>query len=72
MGNHTHPGPNTFSFQDGDVNRLLSVTSGSGIGTSASGAHAHALTFSVAGSGENGVGKNLPPYYSLAFIMQIE
>lgn len=40
------------------------------ITTSANGAHGHSLAISTAGSGETGVGKNLPPYYALAFIMQ--
>jgi hypothetical protein len=30
------------------------------------------MTLSLAGTGENGVGKNLPPYYALAYIMQVD
>ena len=37
----------------------------------AGGSHAHSITLGIAGEGEDGLGKNLPPYYALAYIMQI-
>jgi len=35
------------------------------------GSHSHAATISTAGIGENGTGKNLPPYFALCYIQQI-
>ena len=35
------------------------------------GNHTHTATVNPAGVGETGVGKNMPPYYALAYIMQI-
>ena len=40
-----------------------------GAGTNSAGNHSHTIT--VTSAGESGVGKNLPPYYALAFIQQI-
>jgi microcystin-dependent protein len=37
------------------------------IGTTANGNHDH--TFNTTMAGESGVGKNMPPYYALAYIM---
>lgn len=41
-----------------------------GRGTSSNGAHSHTSTSDTLG--ESGTDKNLPPYYALAFIQQVE
>jgi hypothetical protein len=71
MGTHTHVS-NFNVYSTGNLPTLAPLRSNttSGGGTSAGGSHSHAVVLNTAGSGENGVGKNLPPYYSLAFIMQ--
>jgi hypothetical protein len=67
--NHTHT-INIESSTIGTANTTFGV-SFTNVDSSSSGAHAHSVTLSQAGSGETGINKNLPPYYALAFIMQI-
>jgi microcystin-dependent protein len=43
----------------------------SALGLSSSGSHTHTVD-NISTVGESGIDKNLPPYYALAFIQQIE
>lgn len=82
---HTHTGATTSggghfhsfnlrqdNFGSGDGASLTNNTSGNDEGfntftTNIAGAHSHGL--SINNTGESGTGKNLPPYYALAYIM---
>jgi hypothetical protein len=67
-GAHTHNVPQGPTGES--TNRITTgPTSGSAnTATSSNGAHTHDL--SIASAGESGTGKNLPPYYALAYIMK--
>lgn len=65
--NHTHSyGTSTGSTFDG-----LSQGSGTVTQRNSGGGGTHTHTVTVPNAGESAVGKNLPPYYALAFIQQI-
>lgn len=50
----------------------LHVGSGKGgVRTNSAGEHTHSVTGTAAATGVSGVGKNLPPFYALAFIMKL-
>lgn len=65
-GNHNHT---MNSFRDGGTGRFGSRGSSAVAGSTSSsnGSHSHTVTYS--NSGESGVGKNMPPYFALAYIM---
>jgi len=69
-GNHTHsyvhPGIKTDSYPGNGSYTTGNVPNTQNTG--ASGNHAHSFTTST--NGESGTGKNLPPYYALAYIMK--
>jgi microcystin-dependent protein len=68
---HTH-GHSRISFTDpGTSNRFWTTLVGTNTNTNtgASGAHTHEIIISTVG--ESALNKNLPPYYALAYIMQI-
>jgi hypothetical protein len=66
---HTHSwGYNT----GGGYYPYLTGTNGGTLNTSTVAAHTHTGTINAAGGTEDGVGKNLPPYYALCYIQQIE
>ena len=77
-GNHTHPDIMTSAYRafDGD-NETRVGRAGS---TNAAGAHTHSYTtgnasadhtHSTSAQGGSGVGRNIPPYYSVYYIMRI-
>ena len=39
--------------------------------TSTTGNHSHSISSICGSAGTNGTGKNLPPYYALAYIMRL-
>jgi hypothetical protein len=51
--------------EPGATSNDITVTTNSG------GAHGHTITVNSAGVGEDGIGKNLPPYYALCYIQQL-
>ena len=53
-----------FEAQGGNTNIFNRTISGAD-------SHTHTFTMNAVGGSENGVGKNLPPYYALAYIIQI-
>jgi hypothetical protein len=72
VANHTHISAGGGSIGGGSLGIQSSGGSSSGSsGTSSSGAHNHTMVVSTAGVGENGIGKNLPPYYALCYIQQL-
>ena len=74
-GNHSHTLPHYLVQAvagTGDIDRdneYQQWKALSGQSTRATGNHAHSFTTSTAG--ESGTNKNLPPYYSLAYIMKV-
>ena len=86
-GSHTHTVSTASSkgnFQGGGFNanayssKASSTTSSIGNhthsvsgSTSTTGNHSHTITSTCGASGTNGTGKNLPPYYALAYIMRL-
>jgi len=67
-GAHIHVISGRQTTSTAAVNTTLNTTNGT-FGSSSAGTHSHTYTFDNAG--ESGTNKNLPPYYALAFIMQI-
>lgn len=69
-GEHSHSTRfNNQSGVDGDYYGAGSLYSdGGGFDTGVGGAHGHKVT--VTSTGETGVGKNVPPYYALAYIIK--
>lgn len=85
QGNHAHTTQghvsiNKFFYSGGGGVDGTGIPYSAGAWTSESGAHAHNIGMHAAGShghniavstnGESGVGKNLPPYYALCYIMK--
>jgi len=65
-GAHTH----TIAVREfGSVSIPLAQTPNGSITSTSAGAHTHSATIQPAG--EDPTNKNLPPYYALAFIMQL-
>lgn len=68
---HTH-GLGSVNLNSGTgTSRQSGSGGGSGTTSSVQVSHSHGLALSQTGVGETGIGKNLPPYYALAFIMQV-
>jgi microcystin-dependent protein len=69
-GAHTH----TFTLTDNESGGDLIATQGSSVvgsqTTNSAGLHSHTFSGTTASAGSSGVGKNLPPYYALAYIMK--
>lgn len=70
IGNHSHsiPRGGSSSSQTGGMPSASQASSAAGTG--GAGSHSHTLT--VPNQGVSATNANLPPYYALAFIQQIE
>lgn len=77
-GAHTHPGvlSSTTRYGDADNERII----GRSTSSSSAGAHTHAITLNaettnhthaITTEGESAKGKNMPPYYSMYYIMKV-
>ena len=72
--NHFHNVPFFFGFIGTGFAIALESNLQFGVhflSTSSGGNHSHTVSVANAGVGETGVGKNMPPYYALAYIMKV-
>ena len=68
--NHSSTVPKGYYSNSGDgYGGLFGTSPTTQRYTNSAGAHTHTVT--IDSTGENGVGKNLPPYYALAYIMKL-
>lgn len=68
--NHSSTVPKGYYANSGDgYGGLFGTSPTTQRYTNSAGAHTHTVT--IDSTGENGVGKNLPPYYALAYIMKL-
>jgi microcystin-dependent protein len=82
QANHTHPfnavrspGPRAIGTAGGNYGRRPATGAGGAhnhpVSTGPNGAHDHTLTLSIGDVGAGDAHENRPPYYALAFIMEV-
>ena len=70
VGNHGHYNSRWNVYNPNGAGGFFYGGTGSSVGVGGHG-HSHTASNSSTAGSDNGVGKNLPPYYALAFIQQI-